>query len=244
MGHDDRQERRLGKFALKFGTVATAAAALVAEGTASAGESDLLKGILERNDAAPALARGRDEPAGLVPPPLVLKPSQAEPDWMLAGHRSHSSHSSHRSHSSHASGSSHASHYSASSHSSHYSSAVGSGFARPAPRPFPTGPTPPERAVPAPAPRVEPQPAPKVEAAPAIDPRDPLHRYELITFGTYQGVRKAFIKDHLTGAASLIKEGEKIGDCTLVEIIPQTDSVHLKPGDGEAFSIKRGRAGK
>lgn len=253
MGHDDRPERPLRKLALRFGTVATAAAALLAEGTASARESDVLKGLLNRDDLVPTVTRETEEPAGLLPPPLILKPSQAEPNWILAGHRSHSSHSSHRSHSSHVSGSGHSSHFSASSHTSHYSSSVGTSSARrssrgwsdfsPSSSELPSSP-PDLPARPLPPPRVDPLPVPKVEPPPKLDRHDPLLRYELITFGTYFGVQKAYIKDHLEGKASLIRVGETIGDCKLVEISPSRDSIRLKPKEGPEFSVKRGHTAK
>ena len=50
MGQDERRSP-FSKLALKFGTVATAAAALLAEGNASADQSDVLKGLLDRNKA-------------------------------------------------------------------------------------------------------------------------------------------------------------------------------------------------
>jgi hypothetical protein len=105
---------------------------------------------------------------------------------------------------------------------------------------MPVAPTGPER--PAPAPRANPQPAPKVEAPP-VDLHDPLVRYELVTYGHYSGVQKAYIKDLLSGQASLLRVGETIGDCKLMEIVPQTDSVRLKPDQGPEFMIKRGRRG-
>lgn len=259
MGRDDGQERRAGKLVRKFGTVAAAAAALLAEGSGGAHDSGMMEDLINRHDPSAAVSRGAAEPDGDRPPPLVLTPSQVQPDWLLArrgSHSSHSSHSSHRSHSSHVSGSFHSSHYSASSHSSHYSSSVGS-VSGPTTRRTPSAPSPapapadwPAAAPrepakdPAPATPVNPQPAPKVEAPPAVDRHNPLQRYELVTLGTYQGIQKAYIKDLLDGNASLLKIGESIGDCTLVEITPERDSVRLKPAQGADFSIKRGRAQK
>src|SRR4051812_39930894 len=97
MGYDDRR-RRLAKLALKIGTVATAAAALLAEDTASAHEGDLLAGLLSRNDVVASVPRATEEAGQVLPPPLILRPSHADSTRMFAGHRSHSSHSSHRSH--------------------------------------------------------------------------------------------------------------------------------------------------
>lgn len=114
----------------------------------------------------------------------------------------------------------------------------------PAPADWPSAPSREPARTPQAAPPANPQPAPRIEAPPAIDRHDPLVRYELVTFGTYQGIQKAYIKDLLEGNASLLKTGETIGDCTLVEIVPQRDSVRLRPAQGAEFSIKRGRAQK
>jgi hypothetical protein len=239
MGQGDRRSP-LAKLALKFGTVATAAAALLAEGNASADESDVLKGLLDRNHAVPADSFEKAVSDGLAPPPLILKPSHAEQNWLLAGHTSHRSHSSHSSHRSHTSGS---------SHSSHFSSSVGtgSGLAPSArrldssPKALDSSTTPPDgpKSSAVASPTVNTPPAPKVKAAPAVDRRDPLLRYQLLTLGTYSGIQKAYVKDLLVGSAKLIKVGETIGDSKLIEILPQAQSIRLKPTTGPELTIKR-----
>jgi hypothetical protein len=242
MGQDERRKSHLAKLALKFGTVATAAAALLAEGTASASESDVLKGILDHKDVVPALSADAEAQAALTLPPLVLKPSHVQPRWLLAGHRSHSSHSSHRSHSS---GSAHSSHYSSStltrprSSSSTWSTSPGPS-AESTGRPSTLADTPRT----APARRVAPTPAPKVKAAADKRPLDPTVRYELIRVQEFQGLQKAYIMDHSVERASLIKLGERIGDCMLVEILPGNNSVRLKPSTGPAFTVTRAQPAK
>jgi hypothetical protein len=77
-----------------------------------------------------------------------------------------------------------------------------------------------------------------VEAVPAVDQRE-LVRYQLITFGTVNGVDKALVKDLLKGSSRLIAVGEKIGDCKLVSIIRKDEAIRLKSDTGGEFTVKR-----
>jgi hypothetical protein len=84
-------------------------------------------------------------------------------------------------------------------------------------------------------------PARKVEAAPAVDRRDPLLRYQLITVTSDSGVWKAFIKDLLVNDSRFVGIGEKIGGCKLLVIAADKMSVRLKPSSGPEFTVKRGQ---
>jgi hypothetical protein len=68
-------------------------------------------------------------------------------------------------------------------------------------------------------------------------------RYELIRIQEFEGLLKAYIMDHQYERASLIKVGEKVGDCMLMDILSQI-AVRLKPSDGPAFTIVRGQTAK
>jgi hypothetical protein len=68
---------------------------------------------------------------------------------------------------------------------------------------------------------------------------DPLVRYQLITLGTYYGIQKAYIKDRLVGKSSLIRVGEMIGDCKLIEIQAAEKAVRLKPAKGPEFTVTK-----
>ena len=101
---------------------------------------------------------------------------------------------------------------------------------------------PPKR--PMPSLRVAPTPAPKVKTAANVVPLDPSVRYELLRLQEFQGLPKAYIMDHAVESASLIKVGETIGDCTLVEISPRNESIRLKPSGGLAFTVKLAQSAK
>lgn len=83
------------------------------------------------------------------------------------------------------------------------------------------------------------KPAEKVEVTPAVDPNDPAVRYRLITISTYGGAQRAFIKDQMTGETKLMKVGESIGDCKLIAIMLSTNSVRLRPSEGDVVTIRK-----
>ncbi|TAL34953.1 MAG: hypothetical protein EPN98_07805 [Phenylobacterium sp.] len=70
--------------------------------------------VMATPSVLPRLQDGRETVSPIQPLEFWSDPAHADHALQLAGHRSHSSHSSHRSHSSHVSGSGHASHYSGS----------------------------------------------------------------------------------------------------------------------------------
>lgn len=249
MSDDDRQRSRLRKLALKIGSVAGAAAALLGDNSANAKEGDVLAETLKRNEviaSAPRELKGLARPA---PPPLVLKPGHAGGKLILAGHRSHSSHSSHSSHRSHVSGSAHSSHFSSSvrpisgssystgssstytpgSATSGSSSSESSGSVDPSTPAMPT----PSRKV------TKPSTKKAVPLVP-VDWNNPLIRYRLITLNADKAPIKAFIKDLLLGDSKQIQVGEMIGDCKLIGISLGEMSVRLKPRTGAEFTLKRG----
>ena len=254
MSQDGHRPGRVIRLAFKIGTVAGAAAALIAENATSGEAGEASPRSPARIGSSPAIARKAEPPVPGSPPPLVLKPSRLGARLILAGHRSHSSHSSH---SSHVSGASYRSH---SSHTSHFSSTIGSGSSRPSSGSslrsagsnyiLPSIPAPadvsngiPESTTDRPAPksaatttRVPTKPAPKAE--PAVDLRDPANRYKLMSVNNFNGTVKAFIKDLLVGQPKLIKVGEEIGDSKLVDIARDWKSVRLKPPAGPEVNLK------
>lgn len=82
-----------------------------------------------------------------------------------------------------------------------------------------------------------------MKAVPTVD-RKELVRYQLLLFGTVNGIEKALVKDLLKGSSRLIAVGEKIGDCTLVSILRKDDAIRLKSGTGGEFTIKRASPAK
>jgi hypothetical protein len=58
-----------------------------------------------------------------------------------------------------------------------------------------------------------------------------------MTVSTYDGIPKAYIKDHWKGQAKLIRVGETIGDCKLLSISLGYSSVRLQPTGGTAFTL-------
>jgi hypothetical protein len=77
-----------------------------------------------------------------------------------------------------------------------------------------------------------------------VEKLDPTVRYEFIRVQQFQGLQKAYIMDHSVERASLIRVGERIGDCMLLEILPGNNSVRLKPSDGLAFTVTRAQPAK
>jgi len=61
---------------------------------------------------------------------------------------------------------------------------------------------------------------------------------------TFKGVRKAYIKDLTVGATRLVKVGDIIGECKLIEILLKEQSVRLKPTEGLEFTIVRKKSTK
>jgi hypothetical protein len=84
-----------GKIARKVGGVAAAAAALLTQSPVHGSQTDVVIGFLHRASITDASPDFQDLKKKLSPP-LVLSPSDpTEGGLMLAGHRSHSSHSPH-----------------------------------------------------------------------------------------------------------------------------------------------------
>ena len=252
MGDDERQRGRLRKLALKLGTVAGAAAALLAENSASAQDGDVFAGLLNRNDVTVSAPREVGESTKPIAP-LVLKPGHGGSKLILAGHRSHSSHSSHSSHRSHVSGSSHSSHFSSSvrpssgrstsSPSSSSSNLPGASVPGSAAADASGGDDTPTATPPAASRKGTTRPAPTAPTPPPVDRHDPLLRYQLITLNADKGVPKAFIKDLLVGESRQIEVGETIGDCKLTSISMAEKSIRLKPPTGPEFTLRRGSQG-
>jgi hypothetical protein len=251
MGQDEGRNDRIAKLAKKIGSVAAAAAALLADGNARSSESDLHRDLLDRNRAVGAISRAMEGVADL-PPPLVLKPADGELDLLLArGHSSHRSHSSHSSHRSHVSGASHASHYSSSPR-------VGSGVVSSPASNMPAATSTPYTSTPSrvssadaeatqqrvPSSLIE-TPAsastPRNEKPMVRDPdfSNPLERFKLITISTRDGILKAFIKDEFFRSVKLLEVGETIGDCKLIKIAPIDKYVTLKPKKGAEVMIRQ-----
>ena len=185
MGEDGRQKGRLARLALRVGTVAGAAAALLAENAAAGQGGDGTPLPAARPEPIAGVARPVEASESQTPPPLVLRPSRLGARLILTGHRSHRSHSSHSSHvsgsSSYSRHSSHTSHVSGASnfsthqsHSSHYSSSTrsfgsGSSSTSTAPSIAPSAPAfrPPARPVGPPADGDAMNPAPAMDPGPA-----------------------------------------------------------------------------
>lgn len=246
MGQDEVRRGRLARLALKVGTVAGAAAALLSDAS-GAQAADGNAPHPDRIDSIPTIARDSESPAQGSPPPLVLKPSRMGGRIIMAGHKSHSSHSSHSSHVSGAgfrAHSSHTSHVSGARHSSHFSSTTRSGSGSYRSGSSSSGSSSrssagssssvaPSSGWTAPAPASpEPRPIPKPDLT------NPLARYQLLTIGTYGAIQKAFIKDLLVGQPKLVKVGEKVGDSELVSIAADKQSVRMKPPAKDEFVLK------
>lgn len=255
MQQGEYRKGRFARLALKVGTVASAAAALLAENAAGDGH-DAHASRRHVVSQHASIARAVDRPDVSSPPLLVLKPSLSGAQLVLAGHRSHSSHSSHRSH------------VSGSSHSSHFSSSIraGSTASRPTSRSEPSSstsasysgspsssgrsssffgsssnqPAGAADAVPSPPARqVVAQPAKPVVTTPPVDYSDPKNRYQLISISMVAGVQKAFIKDLLKRDARLLSVGEMIGEAKLIEISKSRNAIRLKPTSGTEITLKQ-----
>ena len=85
---EDRERGRLYRLVPKFGTVASAAAALLVDSASGTQGGDVLAGVSDRNITPPAVSRPADETDGPFPLPLVLKPGNAHGKILLAGHKS------------------------------------------------------------------------------------------------------------------------------------------------------------
>jgi hypothetical protein len=82
------------------------------------------------------------------------------------------------------------------------------------------------------------KPVPESMAAPAVLKQEP-PRYQLLTFGTVNGVEKALVKDLQKGDSRLMAVGDKFGEVTLVKIMRQDNAIHLKPATGPTFLVDR-----
>ena len=241
MGRDDRRKSQLAKLALKIGTVATAAAALLSEGTARPIESDFSRAFwigktsflpshLRRRcrwartaaahpeaEACGAALDTRRTSVALVAQLTQLTRLREQSLLALLELRPEQL----RRRSSRGS----------STRSTDHLALRRLCLMSPTPA------TPPLRVAPKPAPT-------KVKAASRLDIGDPKVRYELLRLQEFQGLQKAYIMDHSVESASLVKVGEPIGDCTLIEILPKTESIRLKPSEGPAFTVTRGQPTK
>ncbi len=267
MEGDEQRRSLLQKLVRKVGTVAGAAAALLASnaGTVDANQphsSPAQPRAVTLSNLHDGTGRRRD-----LPPPLVLKSSMANAKAMFAaGHRSHSSHSSHSSHRSHVSGASHSSHFS----SSIAPSTPSADSTAPAPSartrsrsltrtpkatpslpqaedatPVTDSKVPPTTPGLPNAPRTSVKPAPKLPnfsagaTANGEESVDPSTRYRIITMQADKGFPVVFIKDLLTNESKQIRVGETIGDATLMSISLPTRTIRLKPKGGEEFALRQ-----